>query len=231
MPHLGVDPDDFRVFESVDERQRVPDGRQQDVAARLVRLRLDREPDVVALVEDVPRQQVQALGVPVERHPHVFRRARLRALPAAPEHVGLRAELRGQVEVAHHLRQGEPPHLALVRGERAVLEHRMAEQVRGRRGDHQAGLLQCLAERRDPLLPLGRRGVEVEHVVVVEVHAVGAELRKLADRPVGRHRRPHGAAEHVDSLPAHRPDAEGELVFPGRHIRVCSHGLPLPLIP
>ena len=75
VPDLGVDPDDFRVLERVDERQRVPDGRQQDVAARLVRLRLDREPDLVALVEDVPRQQVQALGVPVERDPHVLGRA------------------------------------------------------------------------------------------------------------------------------------------------------------
>src|SRR5437763_11378818 len=47
---LGVHPHHVAVLERVDERQRVPHGGQQDVAARLVRLRLDREPDVVALV-------------------------------------------------------------------------------------------------------------------------------------------------------------------------------------
>jgi hypothetical protein len=125
--------------------------------------------------------------------------------------------------MSHHLRQGEPPHLALVRGERAVLEHRMAEQVRGRRGDHQAGLLQRLAERGNPLLPLGRRGIEVEHVVVVEVHAVRAQLRELADRPVSRHRRAHRPAEHVYALPPHRPYPERKVVFPRRHVGIRCH--------
>ena len=47
---LRVQPDDVAVLELGDEGQRVPDRRQQDVAARLVRLGLDGEPDVVALV-------------------------------------------------------------------------------------------------------------------------------------------------------------------------------------
>ena len=47
---LGVQPDHLVVLQAGDEGQRVADGRQQDVAARLVRLRLQREPDAVAVV-------------------------------------------------------------------------------------------------------------------------------------------------------------------------------------
>ena len=57
----------------------MPDGRQQDVAARLVRLRLDREAEVVALLPDVGAEQVHRLLVPVERRVHV-----LRATDSAP---------------------------------------------------------------------------------------------------------------------------------------------------
>ena len=48
---LGVDADALGAVERGDEVQRVADGRQEDVAARLVRLRLDRERQVVALLE------------------------------------------------------------------------------------------------------------------------------------------------------------------------------------
>ena len=50
---LGVQADDLGVLQLVDERQRVADGRQEDVAAGLVRLGLEGEADVVALVVDV----------------------------------------------------------------------------------------------------------------------------------------------------------------------------------
>src|SRR4051794_34365127 len=58
VPDLGVHADQLGVLQLVDEGERVPDGRQQDVAARLVRLRLDGEPEVVALLEHVVTQHV-----------------------------------------------------------------------------------------------------------------------------------------------------------------------------
>ena len=78
------------------------------------------------------------LPVPVQRGPHVLAGTGLGALAAAPQHVGRRAELGGQVDVAQHLGQREPAHVAVVGGERAVLEDRVAEQVRGRHRHHQA---------------------------------------------------------------------------------------------
>src|SRR5438093_290116 len=69
----------------------------------------------------------------------------------------------------------------------------------------------------------GLGGVEGEDVVVVEVHPVGAELGQLVHGPLGGHRRPHRAPEHVNSLPAHRPDAEREAILAGRRVTVSGH--------
>jgi len=156
--------------------------------------------------------------------------ARLHAVPAAPAHVGLRAELGGQVEVAHDLGQREPAHVTVVGGEPPVLEHRVAEQVGGRRRHDQPGLVQRLAERGDPLVPLGLAGPELEHVVVVEVHAVGAELGQLVHGPLGGHGRPGGAAEHIHALPPDSPDTEREPVLIARHVTVSGHGS-VPFLP
>src|SRR3546814_17134605 len=49
---LGVQAHEFGPLERAAERDGVAERGQQDVAARLVRLRLDREADVVALVGD-----------------------------------------------------------------------------------------------------------------------------------------------------------------------------------
>ena len=66
-PISGFTPDRLGPLEGLDERQRVADRRQQDVAARLVGLGLDREPQVVALVGDVLAEEVEGLLVAVER--------------------------------------------------------------------------------------------------------------------------------------------------------------------
>jgi hypothetical protein len=72
---LGVQPDQFRVLQLADERQRVPRGRQQDVAARLVRLRLDGEPDLVTAIKDVLAQHVEGFLAAVQRRAHILGRA------------------------------------------------------------------------------------------------------------------------------------------------------------
>ena len=102
-----------------------PEGRQQDVAARLVGLGLDREPHVVALVDDVLRQHLQTLGIAVEGGADVLAGVALGTFAAAPEHVGLGTELGREVEVAQDLAQGVAAHRPVVAGERAVLEDRM----------------------------------------------------------------------------------------------------------
>ena len=120
-----VDPEQLGFLERRDERDRVPDGRQQDVAPRLVRLRLDREADVVALVGHVLREQVDALAIPLECRADVLCRVVLGALAAAPHDERLRSELGTEVELAERLAHCEPANRAVVRGESAVLEDRV----------------------------------------------------------------------------------------------------------
>ena len=64
--------------------QRVADGRQQNVAARLVRLWFQGEPDVVLLLAHVVAQDVQRLAVAVQRGRHVL--AAPDSAPSRPPH-------------------------------------------------------------------------------------------------------------------------------------------------
>jgi hypothetical protein len=204
--------------------QRVPDGRQEDVAARLVGLRLEGEAQLVALRDDVVAQHVDRLAVAVERVARVLGDGRLGALAPAPEDVDLRAELDAEVDRAHRLADRRAADAAVVGGERAVLEGGMAEQVRRGHPDAQARLVQRRPEPRHDPVALGRRRAPRHEVVVVEADAPRAELGEPAhglDGVQGRARRP---AERVAAGIAHGPQSEGELVLRSRSQDVVGSG-------
>ena len=193
--------------------KRGADGRQQDVAARLVRLGLDGEPNVVAVVDRVLRQHVDALGVARERRPDVLGRVGLGAFAPTPEHVGLRAEFDGKVEVAHDLAQCVAANRAVVAGEATVLEHRVGEQVGGRHRHDEASFGERVLEPSDVLLAIRVTAPERDQVIVVERHTVSTELGEPVhglDRVEGG---PGRVAERVARLPAHSPEPEGEAVL------------------
>ena len=186
-PTSGFTPDELGVLEARDERDRVADGRQQDVAARLVGLGLDREADVVAPVDDELGEHVHRLGVAVERGAHVLGLVVLRALAPAPQDERPRAELGGELEVAQHLAQRVAAHAAVVAGEPAVLEHRVGEQVGGDHRHGHAVVGELLAEAVDDRVAVGGRAAERHEVVVVERDAPCAEPTPAArPRPAGR---------------------------------------------
>ena len=114
---LGVDAVQLGALQALDEREGVADGGQQDVAARLVGLGLDREAQVVALLGDVLAEEVEGLLHPVEGGAHVLGGAGLGALAAAPGDVDLGAQLGGEVDVADGLAQGVAADVAVVGGE------------------------------------------------------------------------------------------------------------------
>ena len=155
--HLGVHADHLGVLEALDEREHVADRRQEDVAARLVGLRLEREAHVVAAVAHVAAEEVDRLAVALERVAGRLGGVGLHALAPAPEHVDRRAQLGAEVDRAHHLLQRVAAHLAVVGGERAVLEDRVREEVGGGHRDLHAGLVERLAELRLDALALGSR--------------------------------------------------------------------------
>ena len=215
VAHLGVEADEVAVVEARDERERVADGRQEDVAAGLVRLRLERDPQVVALALDVGGDGVDALGVALVRGVEVLRGVVLGALAAAPHDERLRAQLGGEVDVAEDLAQAVPAHAAVVRGERAVLEDRVGEGVRGDHLHLDARVRQGLAEAVEDAVALGVVGAERDDVVVVEGHVGGAELGEPVDRLDRVEVRPGGVTELVAGGPSDGPQTEREPVLRG----------------
>src|SRR5205085_251587 len=63
---LGIDPDVLGMVERLDESQGMASRREVDVAARLVGLRLQRQPEVVALIVLIGVEEVEGLAEPLE---------------------------------------------------------------------------------------------------------------------------------------------------------------------
>ena len=202
---LGVEADHVGPLELADERQRVADGREEEVTARLVRLGLERDAQVVAALADVLAAQVDGFLVPVERGAHVLGRVGLHPLATAPHHVDVRAQLGAEIDGVERLAHREPTDVAIVRRERALLEHGSAEQV-GRRHRHvHAGLVERGAEPLQDRLALGRRSAVRHEVVVVEADAVRTEIREAVHRVDRVEGRAHLVTERVATGVAHRP--------------------------
>ena len=215
MSDLRVHTEQLRALEGVDECHRVPQRRQQDVATGLIRFRLDREPNVVALICNVLREHVDSLAVALERALDVFCRVVLGAFTAAPHHEGLRAELDTEFELAHGLAHRVAAHAAVVGGESTVFEDGGAEKVGGDHRHDDPGVCHRLLEAVDLLLAFGVRGAEGEEVVVMEGEAVCAELSELLDRVDDVEGCARRAAEGVRAVVSHGPESEGELIVTG----------------
>ncbi len=87
------------------------DGRQVDVAARLVGLGLQRELQVVLLVAHVVAEEVERVAEALQASSGFLAASVSDALAAAPEDVDLRAQLDAQVDGAHRLLQRVGAHL------------------------------------------------------------------------------------------------------------------------
>ena len=186
--------------------------REIDVAARLVRLGFERESKRVPLIARVLAQEVDGVAKPLDGFDRVLRRVDFCAFAPAPEDVGLRAQLHAQIHRPHRLLQGVGAHAGVVRRERAVLEHRIGEQVRRRHRHGHAGGVERLPEIPDDAIALGGGGIDRDEVVVVEVDAIGAELGEPVHRANRIERRPHEFTERIAAAIADGPESERELV-------------------
>ena len=100
----------------------------------------------------------------------------LGAFASAPEHEDLRAQLRADVHRAHRLLDRVGAHRGIVRREGAVAEGRIEEQAHRRHRHDDAVAVAGLLELLDDAIALGGRRVDGHQVVVVQVHAPGADI-------------------------------------------------------
>ncbi len=131
MAELRVQSEQLRTLQRIDERKRMTNGGEHDVPAWLIRLRLDRKANAIALVRHVLREQVHSLAVALQRRSDVFGGVVLSAVAPAPHHERLGAELDAELELTDRLAQREAPNAAVVGGEAPGLERRRREEVGG----------------------------------------------------------------------------------------------------
>ena len=84
------------------------------------------------LIDRVLAEVVDRLAQPLDRFVRPAAGVGFGAFASAPQHEDLRAELRAEIHRAHRLLQRVGAHARVVRGERAVAEHRIEEQVHRR---------------------------------------------------------------------------------------------------
>ena len=183
MRDLGVEPDHVRMVERVDERQHVADGRAGRCrrAARWAWARA-RTRSSYFCDRTYSQRKLMRVAEPLDGFLRILAGVRLDALPPAPEDVRLGAELHAEVDRAHRLLQRVVAHARVVARERAVAKDRIAEQVRRRHRDFHPRFVERRLELADDAIALGGAGVARHEVVVVEVDAVGAELRRARAR-------------------------------------------------
>jgi hypothetical protein len=186
-------------------------------------LGLAREHEVVRPVLYVTGQEVERVPEALQGLDRVLAGVGLHALAPAPEDVDLRPQLHAEVDRVHRLLQRVGAHARVIRRERAVLERRIAEQVGGGHRDHQARRDERLLEVVDDAIAVGGGGVDGHQVVVVEVHAVGADLREQVDDVNRRQCRADGIPERIAAAVADGPEPERELVFGPGGVEV-THG-------
>ena len=174
---------------------------------------LQRKTQVVALVDHIFTQKVDRLLEPFAGIGRVLAGVGLRAFAPAPEDVCLGPALHAQVDGGHRLLQRVGPHLRVVARERAVAKGRVRKEI-GRRHRHdQALLVQRLLEIADDPVALGRRCIDRDQVIVMEVDPPGADLAQQLYQLHRRARFPHTHAKRVAAGVADRPQAKAEFVF------------------
>ena len=203
---LRVDADQLRMLERRDEPEVRAGRRHVDVAARLVRLGLEREAEAVLLVDRIPAQIVDRLAQPFHRFVGAAARIGLDPLAPAPEHEDLRAELGAEIHRAHRLLERVGAHARVVRREGAVPEHGVEEQADGRHRDDDAGAAaQARLELLHDAVALRGGGVDGDEIVVVQVDAPRTDLGEHRDRVDRRERRPDDVAERIAAAVADGP--------------------------
>ena len=180
MADLGIHTHHFRMIERGDKAEHSAGCRQIDIAAWLIR-RLRHEFVVIALVDGILAKEIHGLALPLQRFPGVLGGIDFGAFASAPEDVDVRPEFGSQIHRTHRFLNRIEAHPRVVRSESAVFENRIVEKIRGGHRHFHAGVGQRLFELADNPISIGRRSIDRDQIVVVQVHAISAEFAQTPD--------------------------------------------------
>jgi hypothetical protein len=175
--------------------------------------RFECKAKAVTSVHRVRTQVVDRLAQPFHRFVSAAARVGFGALAPAPKDKNLRAELRTKIHRPHRFLDGVCANARIVRGKRAVAEHRVVEQVDRRHRHHDAVTPTCGLKVFDNPIPLGRRGVYRNKIVIVEVDAPGPHFGQQRDRVCWRKHGTDRIAERIASAVSYRPETERKFVL------------------
>ena len=175
------------------------------VAARFVRFGFQGKFQVIFLVQHVIAQEVHSFPVALDGRQRALGGICFRTFPPAPEDIHLGTKLRTQVNRLHGFLDGIGAHFGIVGCERAILEDWIIKQVGCSHGNLKAGRFQCLAEILLDLVCFGRRCINRDQVVIVEVDAVRADLPQQVHQLCRSFGLAHLGAKRVAADGSNRP--------------------------
>jgi len=195
--HLRIHAHHLRVIQRRNEAQHVACGGQVDVSPRFVGLGLQRELQIIALVDRILTHEIQRLAEALACVERALARIALDPFAAAPKYVDPRAELHAQVDRSQRLVQRIGAHLGVVGRECTVFEGGITEEIGGGHRHDQSGVDQGLLEVCNDAIALRRGGVDRHQVIVMEVDAVSARFGQQVNDLDGRELSAHLTAERI----------------------------------
>src|SRR2546421_8671579 len=177
--HFGIKANHLRMIKRVDEAEHMADGGEIDIGAWLVRLRLQSEAHLVPVLHHILAQEVDRIAHTLDRYHRVLPGICFGTFTSTPEDIGGCAQFGTQVNCSHRLLQGKSAYRWIVRGESSIFENRMEEKVRRcHRHDH-AIIRERLLELAHNAVTLGRRCIEWNKVVIMQIDAPGPQFREF----------------------------------------------------
>ncbi len=88
VSNLGIEPNHIGMIEGVDKGQHMPDGGKIRIGAWFIGFWLQRETQLVALLNHVLTQEVDGVAHAFDRHNRIFTGFAIDALASTPEDVG-----------------------------------------------------------------------------------------------------------------------------------------------
>ena len=220
--HFGIKANHLRMIKRVDEAEHMADGGEIDIGAWLVRLRLQSKAHLVPVLHHVLAQEVDRIAHTLDRYHRVLPGICFGTFTSTPEDIGGCAQFGTQVNCSHRLLQGKSAYRRIVRGESSIFENRMEEEVRRCHWHDHAIIRERLLELAHNAVTLGRRCIEGNKVVIMQIDAPGPQFREFLHDVNWIKWRANELAEGVASPVADCPESKAKFILFPRGVLVAG---------